>query len=193
MSTVNQGALELLETRRTVANVSLGEPGPSEAEVRRLIAIAARVPDHGKLTPWRFIVVRGAARAALDAELGPIYRARFPEATAEKTRLEETRFRRVPLTIAVVSTAAEHVKIPMFEQEMSAGAATQNLLLGAHALGYSGQWLTGWLCYQPEARAVLGLKDGERIAGFVAIGTPTVPIVDRPRPAYEDVATEWGA
>ncbi len=186
-------ALELLETRRTIANVQLAEPGPSEAEIRRLVGVAARVPDHGKLTPWRFVLYRGAARAALDARLAPLFAARFPDMPEEKARLETTRFQRVPLTIGVISRTREHFKVPAWEQELSAGAACMNLLLAVHALGYAGQWLTGWCCYDPEAAAILGAGEGERFAGLLAIGTPTVPPVDRPRPAYDDIVTEWGA
>ena len=186
-------ALALLETRRTIANVQLAEPGPSEAEIRRIVAIATRVPDHGKLTPWRFVLHRGAGRARLDAELAPLHAARFPDMPPEKALLETTRFQRVPLTIAVISRTQEHFKIPKWEQELSAGAVCMNLLLAVHALGYAGQWLTGWCAYDAEAAAILGVKEGERIAGLVAIGTPTVPPVDRPRPDFEDVVTEWGA
>ena len=186
-------ALELLETRRTIANVQLAEPGPSEAEIRRIVAVAARVPDHGKLPPWRFVLYRGEARAALDARLAPLHAAKFPDMPAEKAVLEKTRFQRVPLTIGVISKTQEHFKIPVWEQELSAGAAAMNLLLAVHALGYAGQWLTGWCCYDPEAAAVLGARDGERFAGLIAIGTPTVPPVDRPRPAFEDVVPDWTA
>ena len=186
-------ALELLETRRTIANVQLAAPGPSDAEIRRIVAVAARVPDHGKLTPWRFVLYRGAAAAELDARLAPLHAARFPDMPAEKAELERTRFQRVPLTIGVISRTQEHFKIPRWEQELSAGAACMNLLLAVHALGYAGQWLTGWCSYDAEAAAILGAKDGERFAGLIAVGTPTVPPVDRPRPAFEDVVTEWGA
>lgn len=193
MTTGYPQALALLETRRTIANFQMAEPGPSEDEIHRIIAAASRVPDHGKLTPWRFVLYRGPARADLDARLAPLYRAKFPGVPAEKAALEETRFSRVPLTIGVISTAAEHFKIPLWEQQLSAGAATMNLMLAAHALGYAAQWLTGWLCYAPDAAAILGLRDGERFAGLVCVGTPTVPPVDRPRPAFETIVTEWSA
>ncbi|WP_333824225.1 nitroreductase family protein [Pinisolibacter sp.] len=186
-------ALELLETRRTIAAAQLAEPGPSEAEIRRLVAVAARVPDHGKLTPWRFVLYRGPGRAALDARLEPLYRAKFPDVPAEKAEFEMTRFQRVPLTVGVIARTQEHFKIPVWEQELSVGAACMNLLLAAHALGYAGQWLSGWCCYDERAAAILGAKPGERFAGLIAIGTPTVPPVDRPRPAFDDIVTEWSA
>lgn len=193
MPTVLAETMGLLEARRTVANHELAEPGPSEADVRRMIAVAARVPDHGKLTPWRFVLYRGEARAALDARLAPLWDARFPDAPAEKARLEKTRFQRLPLTVGVISTAREHVKIPVWEQELSVGAACMNLMLAAHALGFSAQWLTGWCCYDPEAAAILGAKAGERFAGLICVGTPTVPPVDRPRPSFEAICSEWSA
>lgn len=193
MPTPEVGALALLETRRTIPTFQMGEPGPSDAEIERMIAIAVRVPDHGKLAPWRFVLHRGEARAVLDAKLLPLYDARFPDAPAAKRQAEATRFSAVPLTIGVISTAAEHFKIPVWEQELSAGAAIMNLMLAAHAFGYAAQWLTGWCCYDAEAAAILGAKPGERFAGLVAIGTPTAAPVDRPRPAYSDVVTEWSA
>jgi len=193
MSTVLSEALALLSTRRTVANHELAEPGPSDADIARIVAIAARVPDHGKLTPWRFVLYRGAGRVALDAKLFALWQTRFPDAPEGKALMEKTRFSRVPLTIGVISTAAEHVKIPLWEQELSAGAACMNLMLAAHALGFSAQWLTGWCAYDDEARAILGVAPHERVAGLIPIGTPTVPPVDRPRPAYADIVTEWSA
>jgi nitroreductase len=191
MTAVNEGALALLETRRTIPSVQMAEPGPSEAELRRIVAAAVRVPDHGKLTPWRFVLYAGEDRATLDARLAPLWAARFPNAPEGKAAQEARRFSGVPLTVGVISTAAEHVKIPLWEQELSAGAAIMNLMLAAHALGYAAQWLTGWCCYDPEAAAILGLRAGERFAGLVAIGTPTAPPVDRPRPAFEDVVSRW--
>lgn len=193
MPTVFPEALALLETRRTVANHELAEPGPNDADIARIIAVSARVPDHGKLTPWRFVLYRGEARAALDAKLRPLYRARFPDVPEKKAILEETRFSRIPLTIGVISTAVEHFKVPVWEQELSAGAACMNLMLAAHALGFSAQWLTGWCAYDAEAKALLGVKPEERVAGLICIGTPTVPPVDRPRPTYADIVTEWSA
>lgn len=186
-------ALDLLKTRRSVGSVLLGDPGPSEAEIRDLIAIAARVPDHGKLAPWRFVLIRREAGRVLTERLLPIYRAKFPDAPAEKAAGEATRFARSPITVMVVSTAGDHPKIPEWEQILSAGAAAQNLVVAAHAMGYAAQWLTGWCAYDPEALAILGLKAGERVAGFVHVGTPKEKPADRPRPALEDILTEWTA
>ena len=193
MAIARPDALALLETRRTIAFQEFAEPGPSEEELRRIVACAVRVPDHGKLTPWRFVVVRGDARAALDERLFALWQARFPDAPEGKRAQEKTRFAAAPLTILVISTAAEHVKIPLWEQELSAGAASMNLMLAAHAFGYAAQWLTTWIAYDRDALAVLGVKPEERLAALIPIGTPTVAPVERPRPAYEAVVTEWKA
>ena len=184
-------ALTLLDTRRTIPAVALGEPGPTDDQIRTLIRIAVRVPDHGKLTPWRFVLFRGEARARAGETLAGILLARDPATPEARLAAERTRFTRVPLTIAVVSRAAPHPKIPEWEQVLSAGAATMNLVLGAHALGFAAQWLTEWYSYDAEAAAALGLGDGERFVGFVTVGTPTEAPVDRPRPAYETIVTEW--
>ena len=193
MAIARPDALALLETRRTIAFQEFAEPGPSEEELRRIVACAVRVPDHGKLTPWRFVVVRGDARAALDERLFALWQTRFPDAPEGKRAQEKTRFAAAPLTILVISTAAEHVKIPLWEQELSAGAASMNLILAAHAFGYAAQWLTTWIAYDRDALALLGVKPEERLAALIPIGTPTVAPVERPRPAYEAVVTEWKA
>jgi nitroreductase len=184
-------ALTLLETRRTISAVSLGEPGPDADQIETLIRIASRVPDHGKLTPWRFILYRGDARARLDAKLLPVFKAAFPEATEARIAQEAKRFASVPLTIGLISRAGPHFKIPEWEQVLSAGAAAMNLVLAAHALGFSAQWLTEWCSYNAEASAILGAKEGERFAGLILIGTPSVAPVDRPRPAFADIASDW--
>jgi nitroreductase len=184
-------ALNLLETRRTISSVALAEPGPDESQLHTMIRIASRVPDHGKLTPWRFILYRGDARIRVGERLVPVFKTAFPDAPAERVEMERTRFSRVPLTIGVISRAAPHFKIPEWEQVLSAGAAAMNLVLAAHALGFAAQWLTEWCSYNAEAAHVLGARDGERFAGLVVIGTPTVEPVDRPRPAFADIASDW--
>lgn len=186
-------ALDLLATRRTISAAFLAEPAPDQATLDQLLTIASRVPDHGKLTPWRFIVYRGAAREAVGARLAAIVQARDPAVTEARLADERGRFSRAPLVIGVVSRAAEHVKIPIWEQQMSAAAAAQNLLVAVHAAGFSGQWLTEWCAYDPEAAAMLGLRDGERFVAFIHVGTPTVPPQDRPRPALADIVSEWTA
>lgn len=184
-------ALDLLKTRRTVAALLHDDPGPSEDQIRQLIEIATRVPDHGKLAPWRFILYRRAHGSALAEALMPLYTARFPNADPQRVEQERGRFSRSPVTIGVVSKAGEHPKIPEWEQILSAGAATMNMMLGAHAMGFAAQWLSDWCAYDPEATAILGLRPGERFVGFVHIGTPREKPAERPRPAVDDVLSVW--
>jgi nitroreductase len=184
-------ALTLLETRRTISSIALGEPGPDETQIQTLIRIAARVPDHGKLAPWRFILYRGEARARLDQRVAKLFEAKHADMPLARIDQERSRFSRVPLTVGVLSRAAPHAKIPEWEQVLSAGASTMNLVHAAHALGFSAQWLTEWCCYDADAAALLGARVGERFVGLVQIGTPTIPPVDRPRPAFADIASDW--
>ena len=147
-------------------------PPPSAAEIDTLLTVASRVPDHGKLTPWRFIVFEGEARRAAGAAIVAAFNAKYPDAKPEQVEAERGRLTRAPLVIAVVSRAAPHVKIPEWEQVLSAGAAAMNLVLAAHALGYGASWITEWYAYDRGVLDALGLEPHERIAGFVHIGRP---------------------
>src|SRR6185312_2396962 len=140
-------ALDLLKTRRSVKPREMTGPAPTAAEVETLLTIASRVPDHGKLTPWRFILFEGDARLEAGEKLAAIFRANRPDATPDQIEFEAKRLARAPLVIAVVSRAGPHVKIPEWEQLMSAGAAAMSLVLGAHALGYGANWITEWYAY----------------------------------------------
>jgi nitroreductase len=186
-------AIELLATRTSIKAAELTAPGPSAAEVDKLLTIACRVPDHGKLVPWRFIVFEGDARLAAGAAIAAAFRAKYPDAQPEHVEFERKRLAHAPLVIAVVSRAAPHVKIPEWEQVLSAGAAAMNLVLAAHALGYGANWITGWYAYDRCVLDALGLAPHERIAGFIHIGTPSSPVQDRPRPALSDIATRFSA
>jgi nitroreductase len=185
-------AIDLLKTRRSVKPLELAAPGPTPEQLDTILTIACRVPDHGKLAPWRFIVIEGEARHAFGETLAKIFRASHPDATAEQIDFERKRLARAPLAIAVVSRAAPHAKIPEWEQMMSAGAAAMNLLNAAHALGFAACWLTEWYAYDRQALDALGLSPTEKIAGFIHIGTPARPPEDRPRPALSDVVTRYG-
>ena len=185
-------ALELLKTRRSFKPVELAGPGPSPAEIETLLTIASRVPDHGKLTPWRFIVFEGDARLDAGAAIEAAFRAKYPDAKPEQIAYEQNRLARAPLVIAVVSRAGPHVKIPEWEQVLSAGAAAMSLVLGAHALGYGANWITEWYAYDRRVLDALGLKEHERIAGFIHIGTPAHRPEDRPRPPLDEIATRYG-
>ncbi|MGE0741157.1 MAG: nitroreductase [Hyphomonadaceae bacterium] len=167
-------ALAMLARRRSTKIVHLAEPGPTSAEIDKLIALATRVPDHGKLGPWRFVVIEGEARARAGEALAAI----TDEASAAAARLT---FTRAPVCVMVVSTATAGGKIPEWEQQLSAGAACFALLLAAHTAGFGGCWLTGWACYDARARAALGLSEHERIAGFIHLGTATETPTERVR------------
>jgi nitroreductase len=183
--------LTLLKTRRSIPAVNIVEPGPSETQIEELLTIAARVPDHGKLTPWRFILFRGAARAEAGEATAALLARRRPDADPKLIEIERARFTRSPLVVAVVSRAAPHVKIAEWEQLMSAGAAAMNLVVAANAMGFAAQWLTEWVTYDEEARAILGLAPEERLVGLVHIGTPNIPPFERPRPALAEIVTDW--
>ncbi|MDX6807596.1 nitroreductase [Terrihabitans rhizophilus] len=183
--------IDLLLSRRSVPPFALHEPGPTEDQIRTLLTIASRVPDHGKLAPWRFILVQGDDRAALADRLAEIALA-DPSADAQRIAEDKKRFA-TPLIVIVVSRAAAHVKIPEWEQVLSAGAVCMNLITAAHSLGFAANWLTGRAAYDPSAAPALGLVEGERVAGFIHIGTPEAPMPDRPRPPLEEIVTRWSA
>jgi nitroreductase len=185
-------ALELLKTRRSLKPVELIAPGPTPAEIDTLLTVASRVPDHGKLTPWRFIVFEGEARAKAGEAIAAAFATKYPDSKPEHLDNERKRLARAPLVIAVVSRAAPHVKIPEWEQVLSAGAAAMSLVLAAHALGYGANWITEWYAYDRNALAALGVAENEKIAGFVHIGTPVQPPEDRPRPPLAEIATRFG-
>lgn len=172
--------LALLSQRRSLKLFFFGEPGPSPVELDALLHLAARVPDHGKLGPWRFVVIEGDARARVSEKLAGIV-ANDPGMTPERLEIERRRFLHAPVCVMIVSTAAPHPKIPEWEQVLSSGAAAFNLLISAHAMGYAGVWLTEWPAYDDRARGVLGLSGAERVAGFVHLGTATQPAIERVR------------
>ena len=183
--------IELLTTRRSVQSRFLGDPGPTAAELDRILTVGIRVPDHGKLAPWRFILLEGEQRREIGERLLAIRLSRGDVISAEGKDAELERFANAPVAIGVVSTAAPHPKIPEWEQQLSAGAVCMNILNAAHALGFAAQWLTDWLVYDDEAAGLLGLKPPERLCGFIHIGTPQIAPVERPRPSPDDLVTRW--
>src|SRR5687767_15886567 len=186
-------ALELLKTRRSLKPVELAAPGPTAAEIDTLLTIASRVPDHGKLTPWRFIVFEGEARAKAGEAIATAFQAKYPDCKPEHVENERKRLARAPLVIAVVSRAAPHVKIPEWEQVLSAGAAATSLVMAAYALGFAASWLTEWYAYDRRVLDALGVRPEERIAGFIHIGRQAKPVEDRPRPPLDEIVTRYGA
>jgi len=183
---------EYLATRRSIPAFQMGGPGPGTAEIEEMLKLASRVPDHGKLAPWRFIVFRGEERVRISAELAKMALAAKPDLSQEMIKVENTRLTRAPVVVAVVSTAAPHFKVPEWEQVMSAGAVCLNLLMAANAHGYASNWLTEWYAFDEKAYALLGVQPGEKIAGFIHIGTPQVPPTERPRPELADIVTWVG-
>jgi len=180
-----------LLSRRSGSAKAMKGPGPSDEQIRTLIEAACRVPDHGKLTPWRFLILKGDARSAFGDVVVQALKSTEPDASEERVALEQRRFLRAPVIIAVVSRVREAIPIPEWEQILSSGAACMTLSIAAHAMGFVANWITEWPAYHPMVRDALGLHAGERIAGFVYLGHPVEPLVDRPRPRYEDIASDW--
>ena len=180
----------LLATRRSGKPRDMVEPGPDAAQLAGMLSIAARTPDHGKLAPWRFVVVPAERRDAFAALLLEAYRADKPGAGRLEVEAIEQFARQAPTLVVVMSAPRHESHIPLWEQELSAGAACMNLLHAAHAHGFVGGWLTGWASTSPRVRDSFG-GAGERIAGFVFIGTPSRALEERPRPAPDTYVREW--
>ena len=183
--------LELLRTRRSVVAKAMVPPGPDGDQLAELLEIAARVPDHGKLTPWRFVLFEGEARA----RFGGVLSKRFAELNADADELqieaEAARFLRAPVVVCVVSRTAPHPKVPEWEQVLSAGAVCQNLLIASSAMGFAAQWITEWYAFDEETRAAIGLEPQEKVAGFVYIASAAEPPGERARPVMGDVVSRW--
>lgn len=175
-------ARAMLALRRSASSKALTDPGPSPSEVTELLNVAARVPDHRKLEPWRFIVYEGAAREKFGQTIAEGYRANTPDASDKDLAEERARFLRAPVVIAVISSPDKAHKTPVWEQELSAGALCQNLLLTANAAGWAGSWLTEWIAFDARIAAAMGLGPDERVAGFIYLGTAKILNTERPRP-----------
>jgi nitroreductase len=183
--------LSLLKLRRSVPPQFLSGPGPSEAELTQILTVAARVPDHGKLAPWRFILFSGAGQEKAAEIVGTLFKQRNPQADEEKVAFERKRLLHAPLVVAVVSRARPHEKIPEWEQVLSAGAVCMNMLIAAEALGFAGSWLTNWFAFDREVLAAFGLEPEERIAGFVHLGRADGRPADRERPELSAIASRF--
>ncbi len=185
--------LAFLKSRKSASAKAMGGIGPSPQQLDEILSIATRVPDHGKLTPWRFVLFRSDARA----KVGKLFAKRWAELNpshgAEALLFQAGLFMRAPLVIAVVSTAQTHEKIPVWEQQMSAAAVCFNMELAAQALGFDVQWQSDWVAYDDGAKAAMGLKAGEQVAGLIYMGRSTIPLEDRPRPDVTTLTTHWGA
>ena len=180
--------LDFLARRRSASALTLRAPAPSAAQLTTLLGLAARAPDHGKLSPWRFVVLQGEGKAAFVAGLEAIAADR-PDAGKVIAKLGKIKV--PPLTIAVISRYSEG-EIPEWEQRLSAGAVCAILIIAAQAMGYGANWITDWYAYDPAAQALLGLGDTEKVAGFVHIGTPAEDPLERVRPDMAAVVSDWG-
>jgi nitroreductase len=183
--------LSLLLQRHSAPSRQLGEPAPEGAALQALLEAAIRVPDHGKLEPFRLILLQGAAKLTFGERLAALSLRLHPDLPESKREKERTRYTFAPLVVAVIARIDADSKVPVIEQQLSAGCVAYNLLLGAEALGYGAQWLTGWAAYNRDATAILGLTDNEQVVGFVHIGTPQIEVPDRERPALADVVSTW--
>ena len=184
-------ALALLGARRSLPLRSLVAPGPSAAELATILTLAARVPDHGRLVPWRFILLQGDARAAAGERLDALYGAQNPDLPTAKRDMWRTYLMRAPVTVILVSRPDPAAKVPEFNQILSAGAAGMALVTAAAALGYGAQWLLKWPGRDPKAAALLGVGAGEKVAGFIHLGRPAEHPADRPRPSLSEIVTAW--
>jgi len=182
--------LNLLSTRRSGKPRDMIAPGPDAAQMATILTIASRVPDHGKLAPWRFVIVTADQRAALATVLSQAYLAEQPRAGQLELKAMAQFAHQAPALVVVLSAPKPETKIPLWEQELSVGAACMNLLTAAHALGFVAGWLTGWPTYNDRVRDAFG-EAPERIAGFIFIGSSARALEERPRPAYADVVSQW--
>lgn len=182
--------LALMRTRRSGRPRDLGSPGPSPEELDDILAIAMRSPDHGKLHPWRFVHLAPAQRDAFAALLDAAYRVDNPAPGRLELEANQRFAHQAPELIVALSSPTPDHKIPVWEQQLSCGAACMNLVLAAHAMGYAAGWVTGWAAYSPTVLAAFG-RPGERIAGFIFLGTPGVELDERLRPERDEVVSEW--
>lgn len=183
--------LERLWSRRSSSAAMLGEPGPDERTLRRILTIAARVPDHRKVVPFRFLLIEGDARGRAGDILAGAFEANEPDASPEKVKLEQGRFERAPVVVAVISAVDVNHRTPEWEQVLCAGAVCQNMLLGAHACGFAAQWLTEWYAFDRQVLDGLGLAAHEKIAGFIYIGTASEDPKERQRPVLNDIVCRF--
>ncbi|MGH1376324.1 MAG: nitroreductase family protein [Alphaproteobacteria bacterium] len=186
----SEHVLDYLLHRRSVLAANMQEPGPSRDELIDILTAAARVPDHGKLSPFYFLVFQGEQRAVIGKKLRELYPNENPKATSVHLDNEECRFLRAPVVVAVVSRI-RNAKVPMWEQILCAGAACMNLVTAANASGYAAQWLSEWYAFDPDFKAYLGLDNRDNIAGFIYLGRPVSDPAERPRPDIEQFTTYW--
>ncbi|WP_115553101.1 nitroreductase family protein [Xanthomonas arboricola] len=184
-------SLQALDARRSVPSKQLGEPGPDEDTLLRMLTSAVRVPDHGKLVPFRFLRISGDARHALGDFLAERTQAADPLAPPAVVEKDRNRFSDAPLAIVVIASLRPEHKVPEQEQLLTAGCVCFALLQAAQAHGFGAQWLTAWMAYDPAVSGYLGLGENERIAGFIHIGTPRMQVPERERPDPRALLRDW--
>lgn len=180
-----------LATRRSGKARDMIAPGPDAAQLHEIIALALRTPDHGKLAPWRIVTVAAEQRESLATLLKTAWVAENPGAAGMDLSALDQFAHQAPTLLVLLSTPVPGAKIPLWEQQMSAGAVGMNLLHAAHAFGFVGSWLTGWAAYSPDVAAAFGAKASDTIVGYFFLGTAAHPLSERPRPEYDDVVRGW--
>jgi nitroreductase len=184
--------LSFLKTRKSASAKAMGGPGPTPQQIAEIIEISVRVPDHGKLNPWRFIVFEGEARGKIGAQFADIWAKAHPDHGENILAFQRGFLERAPVVIGVISTAAQHGKIPVWEQQLSSAAVCFTMELAAQAMGFDVQWMTDWVAYDEQAKTAMGVSPAEQIAGLIFIGKSAVPLEDRPRPDAAALTTYWG-
>ncbi len=187
----NEETINYLKTRRSVPLPFLQEPAPTSAELEEILTIGTRVPDHGKIVPWRLISYSGDARVKIGEKLAALALKRNPDMDEDAIKAEKKQFLPAPVTIGVISKTSEHFKVSELEQILSAGAVALNLVHGANALGFGAHWVTRWFAYDDEAAKMLGASEGEQFVAFVHIGTASRRLEERDRPDLKEVVSEW--
>lgn len=184
--------LELLLTRRSTTAGAMCEPGPDEAQLELILRAGARVPDHRKLAPFRFLIFRGAARSKIGEVFAKAQREDFPQFPEERIAFEAARFERAPVVVAVIASPKDDPKgTPEWEQHLAAAAVCQNMLIAASAVGFAAQWLTEWYAYDRRVLDAMGLTEREKIAGFIYLASAAEDPVERPRPDLADITQDW--
>lgn len=188
---MSEESIKLLLRRRSVSAKNMTEPGPTSEQLEIILRAGSRVPDHGKLAPWRFVIFEGDARARFGDVLAKAYKAQTPDAKEAQIEFERGRFMRAPVVVAVISSIQTDAPIPQWEQRLSAGAVCQNMLIAATALGLGANWLTEWYAYDEKVGNALDLGDNERVAGFIYLGSAKEKPEERKRPQLEEIVTRW--
>ncbi|MBB6246164.1 nitroreductase [Rhodanobacter sp. A1T4] len=183
--------LSLLLQRHSVPSSQLGEPAPDKATLHALLKAAVRVPDHGKLVPFRLIKLKGKSKQRFGEQVADIAIRKDADMSDARLDKERRRYTFAPLVLVLVACIDKHSKVPAIEQQMTAGCVAQNILIGAYALGIGAQWLTGWAAYDPDVAALLKLKENEHVIAFIHMGTAQIDVPDRDRPALKGLLSTW--